>query len=396
MSVFFQHFSTFFSHARSRAVGLVFAADGFLYGSWSALIPTVKSKFGLDAAQLGLLLFTLPLGITLANPLAAWMIGRYGMRQTTIYSLALSSASFALPIAMPSVWLTGLALFFCGLFFSILNVAMNTCATSIEHQEKMRIMSTCHGMWSLGAMSGSAMGSTATGLGVPAVWHMAFVTGLVFFAGLGQRKALLSIREENQESGDGATFLWPNAVLWGLIVLSLCTNLAEGAMADWAAVYMRDIVAAPAWLVGWGFAAYAFFMASGRMAGDMLLLRYGSQQILRAGGALVALGFGFAVFLPGIWTTLTGFALVGAGVSLGAPILYAAAARAPGMAPGAGLATMNTFAMATFLAGPTAIGFLAKATTLPIAFTVVGSIALFWSWKAGNAQGLDPKPSRKP
>jgi hypothetical protein len=49
---------------------------------------------------------------------------------------------------------------------------------------------------------------------------------------------------------------------------------------------------------------------------------------------------------------------------------------------------MNTFAMGTFLAGPTVIGFLAKATSLPIAFSVVGAIALFWCWKASRASGL--------
>jgi hypothetical protein len=76
------------------------------------------------------------------------------------------------------------------------------------------------------------------------------------------------------------------------------------------------------------------------------------------------------------------FAMIGAGVSLGAPVLYAAAARAPGMAPGAGLATMNTFAMVGFFGGPVLIGFLAKMWSLPIAFAVVGFAALWWAWKA--------------
>jgi len=388
MSVFFQHFQSFFSHTRSRAVGFVFASDGLLYGSWSALIPTIKTKFALDDAQLGLLLFTLPLGITLANPLAALMIKRYGMRQSTIVSMVLAAAAFALPVAMPSVLLTGLSLFLCGLFFSILNVAMNTCATSIERSEHIRIMSTCHGMWSLGAMTGSALGSTLTGIGLAPLVYMAIMALGVAFSGLSLRPAILSIQEEPRADDKGATFLWPNSILWGLIVLSLCTNLAEGAMADWAAVYMRDIVLAPAWMVGWGFAAYAFFMAAGRMAGDILLLRYGNRQVLQVGGAVVALGFALAISGQGIFATLLGFAMIGAGVSLGAPVLYGSAARAPGMAPGAGLATMNTFAMGTFLAGPTVIGFLAKSTSLPFAFGVVGTFALFWCWKAGRAAGL--------
>jgi MFS family permease len=388
MSVFFQHFQSFFSHQRSRAVGLVFAADGLLYGSWSANIPNIKVKFGLDDAQLGLLLFSLPLGITLANPLAALLIKRYGMQRSTVYTLIVAALCFAVPVAMPLVSLTVAALFLCGLFFSVINVAMNTCATSIEHVEHKRIMSTCHGMWSFGAMSGSALASTAIGLGASPIVYMMMMAGAVAVLGYSLRTTILSIESLPDTGGQGATFMWPTRLLWGLIVLSLCTNLAEGAMADWAGVFMREIVSAPAWLIGWGFAAYAFFMAAGRMAGDVLLVRYGNRRVLQVGGAVVAIGFLSATLLPTIPTTLLGFALIGAGVSLGAPVLYGSAARAPGMAPGAGLATMNTFAMGTFLAGPTLIGFLSRATSLPTAFMLIAGVALFWCWKAGRARGL--------
>jgi hypothetical protein len=83
---------------------------------------------------------------------------------------------------------------------------------------------------------------------------------------------------------------------------------------------------------------------------------------------------------------LLGFALVGSGVSLGAPILYAAAAKVPGMAPGAGLATLNTFAMVGFLGGPAFIGFIAKAFSLPVALALVAGFAAFWAWRAGRIE----------
>jgi MFS family permease len=73
-----------------------------------------------------------------------------------------------------------------------------------------------------------------------------------------------------------------------------------------------------------------------------------------------------------------GFAIVGAGVSCGAPILYASASRVPNMAKGSGLAIMNTFAMGGFLFGPVLIGFISKATTLSIAFAFIASLGLVW------------------
>jgi hypothetical protein len=98
---------------------------------------------------------------------------------------------------------------------------------------------------------------------------------------------------------------------------------------------------------------------------------------------IAASGLLLAILLPYTPTTLIGFAMVGAGVSLGAPVLYSAAAKVPGMAPGAGLATMNTFAMVGFLGGPAVIGFIAKAFSLPMALGVVVLMGCVWIWRAG-------------
>ena len=179
-------------------------------------------------------------------------------------------------------------------------------------------------------------------------------------------------------------FMLPNQALWILIIISSCVNLTEGSMTDWSAVYMREVVIAPEVMVGWGFAVYAFFMAGGRFLGDALLAKYRSGTVLRAGGFIAASGLMLAVLIPGTVTALIGFAMAGAGVSLGSPILYAAAAKVPGMAKGAGLATMNTFAMVSFLGGPAVIGFLAKIFSLSLAFALVAVFALIWAWQTGK------------
>jgi fucose permease len=386
-----QHLSDFFRQPQSRAIGLVFAANGLLYGSWSALIPFIKHRFQLDDAQLGLLLFCLPLGVMSTNPVASLLIRRWGMQRITVGALVSSAIAFWAPLQMGYLTLLAVVLFLCGATLSIMNVGMNTCASAIEHHEKRRILSTCHGMWSVGAMLGSALGGTLTGLGMHASMYMslaAILAGVVAFL---TQKTVLKVADMPRSSDSeqaAKAFTWPNRALWALIVLSLCVNLTEGAMADWAAVYLRDVVQAAPWLTGYGFAAYAFWMAAGRFAGDGILMRNSADRVLLMGGLLAATGLVLAIVLPYTTFTLLGFALVGAGVSLGAPILYGAAARVPGMAPGAGLATMNTFAMFGFLSGPTLIGFLAKAFSLPFAFGAVAVAALFWSWRASRGFGL--------
>jgi len=75
---------------------------------------------------------------------------------------------------------------------------------------------------------------------------------------------------------------------------------------------------------------------------------------------------------------LPGFMLVGSGISLASPILYQASAKVKGLAPGVGLATMNTFAMAAFLGGPVLIGFIAQISSLRISFILVAIASVIW------------------
>ncbi len=382
------HLFTFFSHRASRAIGSVFIGQGLTFGFWASMIPSIKEKYALDEAQLGLLLLGLPIGALSMNPFSTVIIKKLGPVKGALWARTICGFAFILPFLAPNIPLMFMGMILMGMTFSATNVTMNTCASQVETHESMRIMSTCHGLWSTGAMSGSALGSLALSLGflpLQIVGTMALVllvSSLLLRQGLQHVPPLLQVQNEAPKRGFGM----PTPALWLLISISLCTNFTEGAMADWTAVYMREIVQAPAFLQGWGFAAYAFCMASGRFFGDALLTKYPEGRILRIGGLVAAIGLAIAILLPFTITTMLGFALAGAGVSLGAPILYSAASRTPGMVPGAGLATMNTFAMLGFLCGPTVIGLTAKAFSLPAALGLVAIAGMFWSWRAGKLQ----------
>lgn len=382
------HLSNIVRHRAARATGLIFSMSGVVLGTWSALIPHIKGKFQLDEAELGLLLLTLPAGVTLMNPFTVPIIHRLGAVKTTVWSLILTCMLFILPVVSSSIWMLVPSLFMAGAAFSCLNVAMNTSASLLEQLAGLRIFSTCHGLWSLGAMMGSALAGMATGWGIPPPAYLALLALLEIAFVLLLRPSFSAVPEDHPAADapvkKSSGFIKPNKALWVLILISLCTNLTEGSMTDWSAVYMREVVAAPETWVGWGFAAYAFFMAGGRFLGDALLLHFSSKIVLRVGGFIAAIGFLVSIFWAGIAGALLGFSMVGAGVSLGAPILYAAASKVPGMARGAGLATMNTFAMIGFLGGPAFIGFLAKAFSLPMAFGVIAGFALFWALWAGR------------
>jgi hypothetical protein len=75
---------------------------------------------------------------------------------------------------------------------------------------------------------------------------------------------------------------------------------------------------------------------------------------------------------------LPGYALVGAGLALGVPILFNAATRVPGISRAAAIASGSSIGYSGFLIGPPLIGSVAQATSLSVAMAlvVVASAAL--------------------
>ncbi|MDN5696711.1 MAG: MFS transporter, partial [Rubrobacter sp.] len=168
-------------------------------------------------------------------------------------------------------------------------------------------------------------------------------------------------------------------------VVALCALVSEGAMADWSAIYLRDTLGSGPGLAAAGFAAFSLAMAVGRLTGDRLIQLLGPVTMLRLGGALAACGLAVALLVDQTALALVGFIGVGAGLSTLFPITLSAAARAPGMAPGAGIAAMSSTGYFGFLLGPPLIGFAAELTGLRGALLLIVAAGVVITLLAGNA-----------
>lgn len=364
---------------QSRAIGAAFFSLGFLFGSWATFIPFVKEQFALNDANLGLILLSLPMGAVTMNLMGAFLVSRLGMKTTVIGGMIGMALAFSIPLNVSHLWMVPLGLYFCGAGISICNIAMNIGVTSIEAHQKINIMSTCHGMFSVGLMVGSLMASLVRGLELNPGFYMALVALFIFSLALFIRKTIFRIHEEpNEQEVQSTRFFLPQGAFLIMIVIGICGNIVEGTMVDWTSVYMRDVVNTNPYFIGWGLSGYSLFMALGRLFGDTLIPRFGANKILSFGGFLAMLGLAVAVVFPFTYSAIVGFSLVGMGVSCTAPILYASAARVPGKSKGTGLAIMNTFAMLGFMAGPVLIGLVAEATSLQISLTLVLCLAAIW------------------
>ena len=134
-------------------------------------------------------------------------------------------------------------------------------------------------------------------------------------------------------------------------ILALLGLLAEGAMADWGAVYLHDTLGSSPSVAALGFAAFSLAMAAGRFSGDAMVGRLGPRRVLRGSSAVAAVGLGAALLVGQPAVGVVGCALVGLGIANIIPVLFNSAARVPGVPPGRALAAVATTGYLDFWPG---------------------------------------------
>lgn len=371
---------TVWIHSPSRAVALVFSLVSIFVGSWFARIPEMQTALHLSEASLGLVLLGMPLGTIVVMPLTGWLVPRWGAGPVTFGAALTQGVPFLLlPMARSGLLLAGV-LFTVGMVNGILNVAMNARANAIEEWRDVGIMSTCHGFFSIGGMIGAGIGSVAAWLSLSFGWHFAFLMGSALAVVLCHQGALLEgppVRET------GRAFVLPSPALAGLAVLLFCILLAEGAVSNWSAVYLRKGLGASAGVAGLGYAAFSGAMAIGRLYGDRILEEFETSWVVQTGALVAALGLGLGIALAHPIAGIVGFFVQGIGFAVLVPVLYRTAARTPGMAPGASIAAVATAGYIGLFSGPPLLGFVAETLGLAWAIGLVAVLAALVSAAAG-------------
>jgi predicted MFS family arabinose efflux permease len=372
-------------------VAAVFGLNGFGYGSWVPRIAEIQEKLGLSSGQLGLALFMVAIGALLAMPLAGAAAHRHGSRPASMVTVVCYGLSLpGVALAPGPLWLGG-ALFFLGASSGALDVSMNAQGVTVEKHHWRPIMSSLHGMFSLGAMAGAGATGLIAAAGVGLLPHLLGIGVLIIAIGLVACRAMLPAAAEGGAAGPG--FARPSLAILLPGIVALAGLLSEGAMGDWSAVYLSASLGAGTTMAAAAFAAFSLSMAGGRFTGDRLVAKLGGDLVVRAGGALAAAGLGLTLLIGHPAIAVAGFGLVGAGLSCVFPVVLSSAARTPGVAPSAAIAAVCTIGYLGFLIGPPAIGGLAELIGLPAALGLVvllcGLIAAL-----GSRPRAQPEPNR--
>ncbi|MEV0218944.1 MFS transporter [Streptomyces sp. NPDC050704] len=355
------------------AVAVVFAVHGAVTGSFATRVPWIQDHASVSTGQLGFALAFTAFGASVAMPLAGRISHRFGSRTALRGLIALWTLSLTLPALAPNLLTLCLAMFTYGATAGMADVVMNALGVELEHRLGKSIMSGLHGMWSVGALIGSAAGTLAAHLGSDARLHHALAAAALTVLGVAACRWVLDLVPAEDEEPPPRFALPPrSALLIGAV--GFCAVFAEGASLDWSAVYLRDQLGTSDGLAAASTTGFMLTMAVARLVGDAVVNRFGSVGTVRVGGVLAVLG-GLLIVVSGHpAVAMAGFALLGLGIAVVVPLCFAAAGRS-GSNPSLAIAGVATITYTSGLIAPSAIGGLAQATSLMVSFGLVTVLA---------------------
>ncbi len=366
-----------------RAVSLAFFVNGAFFACLACRIPDIQHALNLDEAQIGLALLCCAFGAMGGVATAGRFCARLGSHVATVTSgfgccffLALVSLAPTRPALMA-------ALFCFGICTAVMDVSMNTNGVGVEKLQPKPIMSSLHGMFSLGGLFWAGVGWVVLKAGVSVQAHF-IGAGLVYTA------ILLWILPQMLQSTPvkdrvPPAFALPEKSVLAVGLIAFCAFLSEGAMGDWSAIYMRNELHLSPSGSTLGYLAFSLSMTLTRFGGDSILHRWGPTPTLRVCGLITAIGMGSALWFGLPWLTIIGFASVGMGMAIVAPIAFSLGGRLGGDNPDHAIASIATMAYTAFLMGPALIGFMAKQWSLREALALVVILSLTIVLLAGFA-----------
>lgn len=371
--------------AARRAVIVFFMLHGLLVASWIVRIPDVKAHLGLSDGALGLALLGPPAGAVAGQVLVGWLLGVYGSKTISVSMAVAWCLLFPLLGLAPNLpaLLTLLVLY--GLVSGGLDVAMNAQATVVERRYGRPLLASFHGAWSVASLIAAGVGGVLAGRSVPVAPHFLAVALLVLaVVGVARRRL---IADEGAPMADARrpVALLPRALV-PLGLLALCALLFEGAVTNWAAVYLRDILGSPPTEAAAAYVAFTLTMTVARLTGDRLTLRLGPAAVVRGGGLLALAGLLVFLLSPLPLGVILGCALIGAGLACVLPVTISAATRTTAAAPGRAISALVTVGYAGDLLGPPLVGAVAQLVSLRGALSLLGLAALTLLFLGGRVQ----------
>jgi fucose permease len=376
-----------------KATQVYFLLCGLALSGWAPLVPFAKDRLNLNDSRLGLLLLFLGIGAFCAMPLTGWLLRRVGSK--TVMTIAALLLAACLPAIAVLNTFAGMAvmLFVFGAGVGGIDVAMNTHGSLVQNVSGKHIMSSLHGLFSIGGLCGPLLIGGLIKAGLSPVAGAGILAVCLLVMAFGWRGGLFGYEEEtrlskNDDQDDdtgarGQKSAWLNGTVIFLGIMCFISFLSEGAMLDWGALLLHDYRGMDKAISGIGYAAFSIAMATMRLAGDSIIAKFSSRTVVVMGSIIAFVGYSCILFVAWLPVTLLGFVLIGIGAANIVPVFFSQAGSMKTVSSAAAVSAMGTIGYTGQLAGPAILGFLAQHFSLPIALFITGVMTLIsgcWYW----------------
>ncbi len=374
------------------AVTLTFITNGLGVGSFVARIPDIKVHLHISNATLGTILLSSSVGVFLALRPSGKLSAKYGSAPVAFRAtLAVSVAVILLGFVFNIAWFC-FSLFVFGFTSAFQDVAMNSHAVALEHKSGRRMMSSFHGMFSLGGLLGGAIGGVFSQFKISFSVQTFFVAIIVAAVAFYARPRWLAAEADRHEFTKSEKTKKRPGLLWILGFFGFCSAVAEGAAGDWGGILSRETFHASHFISALPYIAFSATMVIGRFSGDRLAHRFTAPKILSAAGAIASIGLATGLLVGGSFGVVFGWFFLGVGLSVVIPLLFSAAGtiaatRFKGqVAPSQAVAIVSGISYFGFIVGPPTMGLIADAIQLRWAMFLVVALVAFLMASARFAQ----------
>jgi len=376
------------------ATKAIFLVCGFAISSWAPMVPLAKERLGLNDAHLGYLLLMLGLGAIIMMPISGFFSHKYGTRIVILISGLVAASFLPLLLIMPNSFLMGAALLIFGAGVGTIDVAMNAHGINVQNAYSKPIMSSLHGLFSVGGLCGSLGLGALIKLGLNPLGAAISIATLLVLILAYNYKSLLSKEVEKdcslkmKDVGQELESKPRNRLTFGVILLGMgcfVVFLSEGAILDWSALFLKESRGVDIEFAGIGYASFSVAMATMRLLGDKIVEKLNGRLVVIIGGLIAGAGLLLVVFTPWIGTALVGFILLGIGSANIVPVFFSEGGKLKGIDSSIVITVISTMGYAGQLAGPAMLGFIAYHYSLSIALTLVAIllciVAISYSFK---------------
>jgi len=366
-----------------KATQIIFLICGLGISSWAPMVPFAKDRLHLDDSELGFLLLLLGLGAMVMMPISGVLMNNLGSRKIIVVGALL--AAFILPflLVISSYTWMSIALLIFGCAIGMIDVAMNAHGVHVQNLYGRPIMSSLHGLFSVGGLLGSLGLGFLLKLGLDPVSSAIAISLMLIVLMISQYKNLFNFSFERETIGkfnhnektskEAECFEWLNKRVLLLGFMCFSVFLSEGAMLDWGIIFLRDLKNVTPDFTVRGYAAFSIAMAIMRLFGDRIIERLTHKIVVVVGCLISVAGLLFIIFSMWMPFVLLGFILLGTGASNIVPIFFSEGGRIKGISTTVSISAITTIGYAGSLFGPALLGYIAYRFSLEITF---GFIAL--------------------